>query len=156
MRRYLPLAGFVLLCNAVGAAGALATADQTQPFYDSLDKPPLAPPPGVFGPVWTVLYTLMGVALWRVWRAPHTEARRRALVLFGVQLALNAAWSPAFFGLQNVWVALAVIVAMLVAIALTIRAFLQVDRTAALLLVPYLLWVAFATYLNAGIAVLSR
>lgn len=155
MRRYLPLVGFVLLCNAAGAAGALLTADRTRPFYAALTKPPLAPPPSVFGPVWTVLYTLMGVAVWRIWQQPASAARTRALRLFAVQLAINAVWSPVFFGMQNLWLALAVIGAMLVAIVLTIRAFRALDATAAWLLVPYLAWVAFATYLNAAFAVLN-
>ena len=119
-------------------------------------KPPLAPPPGVFAPVWTVLYTLMGIAVWRIWRLPPSSARTTALVLFAVQLALNALWSPVFFGLQNLLLALGVIVAMWIAIVLTIRAFRPLDRVAAGLLVPYLLWVTFATYLNAGFALLNR
>lgn len=153
---WLRLLGAVLLCNAAGIVGALATAEQTRPFYASLTKPPLAPPPSVFGPVWTVLYTLMGVALWRVWALPPSPARKAALVLFGVQLALNALWSPVFFGVQQLWLALAVIVAMWIAIVLTVRAFHGLDPVAAWLLVPYLLWVSFATYLNAGFAVLNR
>ncbi|MBE2186425.1 MAG: tryptophan-rich sensory protein [Rhodothermales bacterium] len=155
MRRYLPLAGFILLCNAAGVIGSLLFADQIRPFYAALTKPPLSPPPTVFGPVWTILYTLMGVAVWRIWQLPASAERTAALRLFAIQLALNALWTPLFFGLQNLWVALVCIAAVLVAIVLTIRAFRPLDATAAWLLVPYLAWVAFATYLNAGVAVLN-
>lgn len=155
MRRYLPLAGFVLLCNAAGAIGSLLFADQIRPFYASLAKPPLSPLPGVIAPIWTILYTLMGVAVWRIWRLPASAERTAALRLFAVQLVLNALWMPVFFGAQQLWMALVIIVAMIAAIALTIRAFRPLDATAAGLLVPYLAWVSFATYLNAGMAVLN-
>jgi benzodiazapine receptor len=101
--------------------------------------------------VWLTLYTAMAVAAWLVWRGPSSPARRAALGWFGVQLALNAAWSPTFFGLRSLGGGLIVIVALLVAIAVTIARFAPRSRLAAGLLTPYLAWVAFATALNAAL-----
>ena len=148
-RDWLALLGCVLLCNAAGALGAVATAGAVDGWYGTLVRPPLNPPSWVFGPVWTLLYTLMGGALWLVLhRVAPSPARRRALVLFGVQLVLNAAWSPVFFGAHALGAALVVIVALWGAILATILAFRRLRPAAAGLLVPYLGWVSFATYLN--------
>ena len=148
--------GLVLLCNAAGIAGALVTETGQGSWYQGLDKPWFNPPGWVFGPVWTTLYTLMGLAAWRVWRQGATGAApaaavRRALVAFGVQLVLNAAWTPVFFGAELLGAALTVIVVMLAAIGWTIRRFGALDRAAAWMLTPYLAWVAFATVLNAAL-----
>lgn len=155
---WLRLVGCVLLCNAAGAIGALTTSESVRTWYPTLTAPPLRPPSWVFGPVWTLLYTLMGVALWLLlqrWRGP-ASARRVALTWFGAQLALNALWSPVFFGVQNLGAALVVIVAMLVAIALTMWASRPVHPAVPWLMAPYLAWVSFATYLNAGFWHLNR
>ena len=122
-------------------------------WYASLAKPDWTPPPWVFGPAWTILYAMMALAAWRLWRrlgARPLEARR-ALVLFTVQLALNLAWTPAFFGMQRPDLALVVILLLWVAIAATIVAAWQACKTAAALLIPYLAWVTFATALNMAI-----
>ena len=133
------------------------TASSIGGWYEGLAKPPGTPPNAVFGPVWTVLYVAMGVALARVLHfVPRGLAKRRALVWFGIQLALNLAWTPVFFGARHPGAALLVIVALLVSIVLTIRAFRPLDRPAAWLLVPYLLWVTYASYLNAGFLFLNR
>lgn len=126
-------------------------------WYFTLVRPPGTPPNALFGPVWTVLYVLMGVAAWRVWqRVDRAVARSfRALRLWGWQLLLNALWTPAFFGLHSLDAALVVILLMFVAIALTMRAFAPIDRWAALLLAPYLAWTAYATYLTAGFWMLN-
>jgi tryptophan-rich sensory protein len=117
-------------------------------YYATLRKPTWAPPPGVFGPVWTILYALIGVAAWRVAsRSPN----RAALRLWGVQLLLNAAWTPIFFGLRRPGVALAEIVAMWVAIAATTVVFLRRHVAAGVLMLPYLAWVTFAATLNFAI-----
>lgn len=116
------------------------------------------PPDWVFGPVWTVLYVLMGVSAWLVWRRQDLAPHRTfvALRLWGWQLLLNALWTPAFFGLRNPVLGLVVVVALLVLVLLTIVAFHRVRRmTAAALLVPYAAWIAYATYLNAGIVWLN-
>lgn len=121
-------------------------------WYRRLRKPPGTPPPAVFGPVWTVLYAAMAVSAWRVWRSPHANGRRKALALWGVQLALNAAWSPVFFGAHKPRAALGVITAMLPAIAGYAWTARRVDRWAGRLMLPYMGWTGYATYLNAGIA----
>ncbi|NNM27955.1 MAG: tryptophan-rich sensory protein, partial [Akkermansiaceae bacterium] len=119
--------------------------------------PPGTPPGWVFGPVWTVLYALIGAALALVWhRGEAGPPKRAAVTAWFVQFALNLLWTPVFFGAHRILPALAVIVALLAAIAITILLFRKVDRPASWLLVPYLCWVSYATYLNAGYLVLNR
>ena len=137
----------------VGAADGAVTAAGVRGWYGSLVQPPGTPPNVVFGPVWTVLYLLMGVAAWRVWRR---VAAGPALRLWGWQLALNAAWAPVFFALRLPLLALAVSLALIAAIVLTVRRFAAIDRGATWLLVPYLLWTGYAVYLNAGLWWLNR
>jgi benzodiazapine receptor len=120
-------------------------------YYAALAKPAWSPPAWVFGPAWTVLYILMAVAAWMVWRRGGWRAQRGALGLYLVQLALNALWTPLFFGLQNPGLAFAEIVLLWLALAATLVAFFRVDRWAGCLLVPYLLWVTFAAALNFAI-----
>jgi translocator protein len=126
---------------------AIGAAFPAPDYYARLDKPAWSPPPWLFGPVWTVLYALIGVAAWLVHRrgGPGT---RRALGLWGVQLALNAAWTPIFFGLRNPGAALVEIVVMWVAILATVVAFFARRTAVGALLLPYLAWVSFATVLN--------
>lgn len=147
--RILALLGWVALCEAAGVIGAFFTASAIPGWYAALAKPAFAPPSWLFGPVWTTLYLLMGVAAWLVWRNKRTAPllRRRALRLFFIQLVLNAVWSPVFFGLHSLGGALVLIVLLWFAVVATIAAFARVSRTAAWLLVPYLAWVTFATYL---------
>jgi benzodiazapine receptor len=149
-----PLVGWVLLCNAVGGIGAIATASSVDTWYAQLHKPSWTPPSWLFGPVWTTLYVLMGIAAYLVWRSEH-PARPTALTMFFVQLVLNGAWSPVFFGMRAVFPALIIIMAMLVAIAVTIYWFAKVSRAAAWMLAPYLAWVCYATTLNWGINALN-
>jgi tryptophan-rich sensory protein len=144
-RPYLALAGWVLLCFAAASFGGLFMPGE---WYAGLKKPSWNPPARVFGPVWTALYTMMAVAAWLVWKRGGFAAQRRPLALFLVQLALNAAWTPLFFGLHWTGVAFAEIVLLWLAIAATIAAFRPVSRVAAWLLVPYLTWVGFAAVLN--------
>jgi translocator protein len=153
----LALAGFLAASFAAGGIGSLATTPQTAPggWYDSLDKPFFTPPAWLFGPVWTLLFVLMAVAAWLVWRRRGFSGASVALSLFGVQLVLNALWSIVFFGLEAPGLALVEILVLLAAIVLTALAFLQVSRPAALLMAPYIAWVAFATLLNAGIWLLN-
>lgn len=141
----------VVVCQLAGIVPSLLTADDVATWYPTLDKPWFTPPSWVFGPVWTTLYLLMGVALYLVWARASGRRRRMALGLFAVQLALNAGWSLAFFGQRDVSFGLVVILALLAAVAATVVAFARVDRRTGALLVPYLLWVAFATALNYGI-----
>jgi tryptophan-rich sensory protein len=150
-RDWLGLAGFVVLCLGVSGIGGAVTSTSVGTWYQTLERPVFNPPDWVFAPVWTALYLMMAVAGWRVWRAAASPARRAALLAFGVQLALNLAWSFLFFGFRWIGAALVEIVALLAAIAITTSLFLRVDRPAALLFVPYLLWVAYATALNAAL-----
>ena len=151
-RPRLSLALAVLAVELVGASGAVFTAQGLASWYGTLQRPALAPPNWVFGPVWTTLFALMGVAVWLVWRrldAPRSERRARVgLAVFAIHFLTNLGWSAAFFGLQSVTLGLAVIVVLIALILLTMWAFDRVDRRAALLLVPYLLWTVFAAYLN--------
>lgn len=144
------------LPQLAGLLGSVFTMSAVTTWYATLQKPPLSPPNWIFGPVWTTLYLLMGVSLYLVWRKwsvlPWTPARKKmALVFFGVQLALNTLWSVLFFGLQSPGLALINIILMVVAIKITMLLFWRVSRVATWLLLPYLLWVSFATYLNAAI-----
>ncbi len=129
---------------------AIGAAFPAPDYYRALSKPSWSPPPWLFGPAWTLLYALMGVAAWFV-AARGGPGTHRALGLWGVQLGLNAAWTPIFFGLRKPGVALVEIVAMWVAIAATMLAFLRRRTLAGLLLVPYLAWVTFAAALNFAI-----
>lgn len=143
----LGLLGWLALVMATGGLGAAASVDAAS-FYGQLNLPAWAPPAGVFGPVWTVLYLLMGVAAWLVWREVDAPARKPALAVFGVQLAVNALWSWLFFAWHlGAW-ALADVLLLLALIGVTIALFARVRRLAAWLLAPYLAWVAFASVLN--------
>jgi translocator protein len=140
----------VLIAGAVVATAFFGSqftpSGSTGAWYATLDKPPFTPPSAAFPIAWTILYVLMAVSAYRV------SHDRRAISLWAAQLALNAAWSPLFFGLRSPRLALAVIVVLLVMIALYTRAAARVDRPAAWMMAPYLAWVAFATLLNAEIA----
>jgi tryptophan-rich sensory protein len=140
----------VLTVEVVGASGAIFTSQGLGTWYDSLVRPGIAPPNWVFGPVWTTLFVLMGVAVWLVWRRAEEApgAARIAIAVFAVHFAFNLGWSAAFFSLQRLGLALAVILVLWGLILATIGAFARVDRRAAALLLPYLLWVSFATLLN--------
>jgi translocator protein len=154
-RKWLVLALLLAAVFAISAIGASFTAPKTPGWYAGLNKPWFNPPSWVFGPVWTILYVLMAVAAWRVWLAPQSAERRAALVLFAVQIALNAIWSPVFFGLESPRIGLAVILALLIALAATVWRYFAVDRAAGWMMVPYLAWVAFAALLNGAISVLN-
>jgi len=149
---WVALLGWIALAAAAGAIGGLASLD-ARDFYGTLAKPAWAPPGRVFGPVWSALYLLMGIAAWLVWRTrPTTTAdrtvRRRALTLFVGQLALNALWTWLFFAWRQGAAAFGEIVLLWIAVALTTWYFGRVRPLAAYLLVPYLAWVTFATALT--------
>ena len=141
------------LVAVVAALGGVATSRSVGEWYDGLERAPWNPPSWVFGPAWTVLYLLMAVAAWLVAREGLDDsAVRVALTLYAIQLALNLGWSVVFFGLRRPGLGLVVIAALFVAIVATAIAFDSVSSLAAWMLVPYLLWVAFAGSLNAWIA----
>lgn len=146
---WLGLGGWLLLCYAVAF---VASQFEVGAWYAQLEKPPWNPPSWVFGPVWTVLYTLMGVAAWIVWhRSGGVRFARVPLGLFLFQLVLNGLWSALFFGLHRPGLAFAEIVVLWGAILATTIAFWRRQSTAGLLLLPYLAWVTFAGVLNAAI-----
>ena len=141
------LIGWLLVCFAASAVGAVASVQATS-FYSQLTQPGWAPPPYVFGPVWTVLYILMAIAAWLVWRAGGFRDHRVALTLFLIQLAPNAVWSWLFFAWHQGALALADIVLLWVLLVATLAAFWRAQPLAGVLLIPYLLWVSFAAVLN--------
>ncbi len=138
-----------------GAIGSLATFSNIPTWYAELAKPVLSPPNWVFGPVWTTLYLLMGISLYLVWTAKYKKSKQLALTFFGVQLVLNTLWSLVFFGMHWLWGGALVILPLLATIVLTVRSFLPISRYAAYLLVPYVLWVGFATVLNVATALIN-
>jgi translocator protein len=149
---WLALVGFVLLAQLAGIVGLPFTDTGPGSWYDQLDKPGFTPPGWVFGPAWTTLYLLIGVAAWRIWRTEPGSDRTVALSVWAGQLALNALWTPLFFGAELPWLALVDIAALVVAILVCTALFVRIDRWAGLLMLPYLAWVSFATVLNATIA----
>lgn len=144
----------VAVSELAGIAGSFFTISEIPTWYSTLTRPALNPPAWIFGPVWVTLYALMGISLWLVWKSNSGE-KKRAIWLFIVQLALNAIWSPIFFGAHSIGNALAVIVLLWAAIVLTILIFKKISKPAAWLLVPYILWVSFAGYLNYAIWTLN-
>lgn len=142
LRQALALAGFVLITFCAPLLSVFAKPDS---WYAALTKPEWNPPSWIFGPVWTLLYLMMAVAAWLVWKRVGWH---RVLVFYFIQLLLNAAWTPIFFGAHELGWALVVIILMWFAILLTIRAFFQISKPAGWMLAPYLAWVTFATFLN--------
>ena len=150
------LIAFLAVVFAVGLAGTPFTAKATKTWYAEVSKPSWTPPNWVFAPVWTLLYAMMAVAAWLVWRRGGFAAQALPLALFIAQLALNGAWTPVFFGLRMFGAGLAVIAALWAAILATTIAFFRVAPAAGWLMTPYLAWVSYAATLNAGIWWLNR
>lgn len=156
MRQPLKLIIAIIVSEGAGIIGSFFTTPSIPGWYRGLAKPELAPPNWIFGPVWTTLFLLMGIAAFLVWkRGLDRRNVRIALGIFLIQLALNTLWSVIFFGLQNPGLAFAEIIVLWLAILATIIAFAKISRTAAWLLVPYILWVSFAGYLNYAIWMLN-
>jgi benzodiazapine receptor len=146
-KQFVGLIGWLAVSFIAAAAGGAASI-QAGPFYTQLVRPEWAPPPAIFGPVWTVLYVLMGLAAWLVWRVGGFRAARSALTLFIAQLAFNALWSWLFFGWHRGALAFADVLLLWVLIVATAISFWRIRPLAGALLVPYLLWVSFASALN--------
>lgn len=153
-RDWLVLVGFIAVVAAVAVAASLATI-RASTVYQDLDGPAWAPPAWLFGPVWTALYLMIAVSGWLAWRA-GIGWREPGMAAYGLQLVLNGLWSPLFFALQWRGVALACIIAMDVTVAATTSLFWRRDRVSGLLLVPYLLWILFATALNLAYWTMNR
>ena len=144
------------LCYMVAWAGALVSPGIASPeWYESLSKPEWNPPAWIFGPVWTTLYTLMGIAAWLVWKDHGFRHAKAALVFFLIQLGLNGLWSQIFFGMQQPGWAFLEIIILLAAILATTWLFFKKNRAAGWLMTPYIAWVSFATILNGAIWVMN-
>lgn len=147
----------IVTCELAGIVGSLFTVSAVREWYPTLIRPSFAPPSWVFGPVWTTLFALMGVAAWLVWKkGMKRQDVKTALSIFAVQLVLNTLWSILFFGLHTTGGALVEIAFLWVAIVASIIAFAKISKPAAWLLAPYILWVSFAAYLNYAFWVLNR
>lgn len=153
---YFKLLASVLLCLFAGVIGSVFTASSLENWYPLLEKPFFNPPSWLFAPVWTLLYILMGISLYIVWEKGLQDREVKiGLLIFGVQLALNTLWSFLFFGLRSPFYGFIEIIFLWIAILLTIVQFKKVSRTAAYLLVPYILWVSFAAILNYNLWMLN-
>lgn len=149
MKPWLALVGFLALCLLAGTMGGMVTAQSIDDWYPLITKPSWNPPSWVFAPVWTTLYILMAVAAWLVWRQGALfSGVKLALILFFVQLALNALWPFVFFGAHEIGLAFLNIALLWAVLALTVWAFFSVSTWAGILLMPYLAWVSFAGFLN--------
>lgn len=150
MSKTLKLILSLALPQAVGGLGALFTFSSVRDWYLTINRPVWNPPNWIFGPMWTTLYVLMGIACFLIWKSEHPQ-KKQLLTLYFVQLALNALWSPAFFGAQSPLLGLVVIIPLWAMILICIIQFKKVSTWASGFMVPYLLWVSFATALNAAI-----
>ncbi len=152
----LKLLGSLLICQVAGFLGSLFTTPAIPNWYAELSKPSFTPPNWVFSPVWISLFVLMGISLFLIWRREGQPYVKTALMFFFIQLTLNTLWSIAFFGLKSPLLGLIDILFLWLAILLTIVTFFKVSIWAGLLLLPYLLWVSFATVLNFFLWTLNR
>lgn len=156
MKKLLKLLTAIVGCQLVGILGSVFTVNAIPTWYSSLTKPFFAPPDWLFAPVWTILYLMMGVSFYLIWKKGWEKSYNRiARNYFFAQLALNFVWSPAFFGLKSPLLALLIIVVLLGLIIITIKKFFPISKWSAILLLPYLLWVTFATVLNGAIVLLN-
>ncbi len=144
----------LVIPQLAGLIGAFFSVSSIDSWYNSLNKPFFNPPPYVFGPVWTILYLVLGVVLYMIW-STESPLKNFALKLFAAQMILNTLWSPVFFGLQSPILALFVIIPLWISILICIKVFYSIRKITGLLLIPYLLWVSFATALNTAIWILN-
>lgn len=151
LNKVIKLVIFIVICELAGIIGSFFTAPAISGWYAGLAKPALNPPGWVFGPVWTALYALMGIAVFLIWE----RGAGKALAVFGGQLFLNTIWSIIFFGAQNPGWALADLILLWLAIIWTMVLFFRISRLAGWLLLPYIIWVSFAGYLNYSIWILN-
>lgn len=161
IRSGIALVLFLVIAYGVAAFGSLSTIDNVDGWYAGAEKVAWNPPNFLFGPVWTVLYALMSIAAWLVWRRRELPGAKAALGWYVAQLALNAIWTPVFFGAYPLiggaalWIASGIIVALDIAVVITMLRFARVRPVAAWLLAPYLAWILYATTLSFGLAVLN-
>jgi translocator protein len=146
--KWIALSGWLSLCYAVAALGGWWTSAELRDWYLGLNRPRIAPPNWVFGPVWSLLYALMGIAVWEIWLLPPSPLRSKALLLFGVQLLLNLLWTWLFFREHDIANALADVFMLWIAIGAETAIFWRIQQSAAWLMAPYWAWVGFAVILN--------
>lgn len=147
---------FIVISQAAGLIGAVVTTPAIQTWYVYLNKPFFTPPNWLFGPVWTLLYLLMGISAYRVYQRGFKKKEvKHALYLFAAQLGLNTLWSFLFFGFKLLSLAFVEIIVLWIFIFLTIKAFYKIDKLAGKMMVPYILWVTYASFLNLAVALLN-
>jgi tryptophan-rich sensory protein len=147
----------IILCQFTGVIGSIATMPSIPTWYASLIKPSFNPPSWVFGPVWTILFTMMGISLYLIWqKGINKKEVKEAVKFFYLQLVFNCFWSIIFFGLHNPFAAFIEIIILLVLVAFVIFKFYKINKNAAFLLIPYLLWGSFATFLTYNIWLLNK
>ena len=146
----------LVLTLGLGGAGGYFTVNEIKSWFVTLNKPSFNPPNYLFGPIWSLLYFLMGISLYLIWQQPRSTQRKQAITIFLIQFALNVSWSFIFFKQHQILWALVDIIALWLFILITILSFAKLNKTAALLLVPYISWVSFATLLNAAIWLLNK
>lgn len=144
-----------MFCQLAGLIGSIFTFPSIGNWYKYLNKPFFNPPNWIFGPVWTILYLLMGISFYLIWQSKSKKKNNKYFLIFYMQLFLNSLWSAIFFGLHNTLLAFIEIMFLWLAISLTIISFYKISKLAALLLVPYILWVSFASILNFAIFILN-
>lgn len=158
MSNILKIINSIVVCESAGLLGSIFTAPAITTWYANLIKPNFSPPNWIFAPVWTILYLLMGIALYLVWTKKDIKKSIKGLAyqMFFTQLILNIVWSVVFFGLKSLLLGLVVIIILWLLIIETVRRFAKVDKISSYLLYPYLVWVTFATILNFNIWILNR
>ena len=153
---YLALLTAVVICLLAAVIGSIFTVSSIPTWYAALNKPSFNPPNWVFSPVWTILFILMGIAAYLVWeKGWERKEVKAALIMFGLQLIFNVGWSGLFFALHVPWIAYYEMIVLWLLILATVVMFWRISKTAAWLLIPYLLWVGFASFLNLGVALLN-
>lgn len=156
MRKYLPLALTIIVMQALAfLTSYFVTEAAVNSWYQMIDKGPLSPPDWLFAPVWAVLYTLLAISLWLFWKQRFSQGGKITLAAFIAQLTANYAWSFLFFGMRAFGAAVVLLIIIDVLTAATIMLGIRVQRTAALLLLPYLAWICFATYLSYNVMALN-
>lgn len=147
----------IAICQGAGLIGTVFTVSSIQNWYNLLNQPSFRPPNWLFGPAWTILYTLMGISLYWIWtKGTKKKEVKDGLKLFAVHLAFNATWSIVFFGMRNISLSLANIVVLWILIVMVMVRFYKIDKKASLILIPYFAWVSFAAILNFSIFLLNR
>lgn len=153
---FFSVVGWIVLCELAGIVGSVFSVSSIPTWYQTLSKPVFNPPNWVFGPVWTTLYALMGISVYRIWRmGMKKEAVRHAVYLFLMHLGLNAIWSPIFFGARQIPLAFVTIAIMWLTLITVMFRFEKLDKLSALLLAPYLAWISFAMVLNYHLWILN-